>query len=606
MKTLIISLNSKYIHSALAPWYLKAACGDTCGEVRVAEYTINEGTDTILAAIYSEKPDIAAFSCYIWNIAQILKLAESLKKLLPNTVIVLGGPEVSYDAGELLEKHEYIDFILAGEGEDSFPQLIRLTAAAGTTGALNVKSRGGEQQPWLQIDGIACRTGEGIAVRAPAQVKLLDRIPSPYTEEMLSSLKNRIVYFETSRGCPYSCSYCLSSATEGTRYFSLERVFEDLERLISAGVRQIKFVDRTFNFHRKRSLEIVRHIIELDRAAGSGGSNCNFHFVVGADLFDEELLQLLEGAPEGLFQLEAGVQSANEQSLKAVCRKTNLETLFTNLDRLLKGGNNHIHADLIAGLPHEDYSSFGLSFDSLYHVRPHQLQLGFLKFLKGTRLRRDAANDGYRYTGYPPYEVLEGPSISYDELILLKGIAQLTDRFYNSARFVFSLDFIIDRYYTSPFRFYEDLFTYHKNAGKMDSHPGVRELYAILYDFASTIMNAEDRATLGELLRVDFLASDNTGTLPDYMDKRLNAGFHDRCFEFLRDSETVAGSIPEAAGMTPKQVFKKVRFEPVFLELVPSGVFPFKYNAGGNTVLLFNYMSRNKVTGRYRFCKINL
>lgn len=646
MNTLIIALNSKYNHSALAPWYLKAACGPECGKVNVLEHTINENIDTILTSIYLKKPDVAAFSCYIWNIPYALKLAASLKKLLPETVVVLGGPEVSYDAGDVLKEYSFIDFVLAGEGETSFPKLIGHIAASGankpdrsmdTVGSMGTQhfNTSGVER----IDGIAYRTQGGIHAKAPTLVENLDSIASPYTDEMILSLKNKIVYFETSRGCPFSCSYCLSSVSEGTRHFSMERVLADLDRLVSAGVRQIKFVDRTFNAHKKRAMTIVQHIIELDRLAvkgmGSkraedegigmdkagpgdetgvrdktgGGLHCNFHFEVGADLFDEEMLQLLENAPKGLFQLEAGVQTANVEALLAINRKTNLKKLFENLIRLKKSGNIHLHTDLIAGLPYEDYNSFGSSFNKLYATGPHQLQLGILKFLKGTRLRSCAVNEGYQYNHFPPYEVLSGKCISYDELIVLKGVAELVERFYNSSRFTYSLEYVILHSFSSPFQFFESFYYFHKKNGYMEMHSAVRELYAIFYSFTSTFMNDVDNTALRELLRLDFLASDSTGTLPDFLEKRSYPGFNDNCFDYLRNTDHISLIMPEAKGMSPKQLFKKVRFEQFYLDFDPmvrEGDISVRYNPMNHTVLIFNYLSKDKVSGRYLYYKADI
>ncbi len=707
MKALIVALNSKYIHSALAPWYLKAACGEEHGQVCVIEHTINENLDDVLAAIYMQKPDIAAFSCYVWNISFVLKLTESLKKLMPGTVIVLGGPEVSYESADLIKENAFIDFVLAGEGEKSFPAFIQYCRAARIAISRNsigisridgisspsakssdaIKNRstamnsfnteepaersitslseemGDLTEELEHIDGLVYRSKEGIIVNVPAMVDVLDDIPSPYTQEMLSALKNKIVYFESSRGCPFSCSYCLSSASEGTRYFSLDRVFAELDRLVAAGVRQIKFVDRTFNANKKRAAQIIRHIIELDStrkvmdtAAGTGigvgsevgirsgsgvGSNtahrCNFHFEVGADLFDEELLCLLASAPRGLFQLEAGVQSTNEQTLAAVCRKTNLERLLNHIMILKRNGNIHIHADLIAGLPYEDYVTFANSFDRLYAVGPHQLQLGFLKFLKGTRLKDDAALYGYQYNSFPPYEILSGKYISYDELIVLKGMAELVERYYNSARFVFSLKFIIDKCFQSPFRFFEQFYYFHRENDQMESQAAFRELYRIFSSFASRYMNDADHMELCELLRLDFLASDKSGTLPGFLDRRTTPGFADRCFDYLKNTDQIVRMIPEAAGMSPKQLYKSVHFEMFHfdveplstktidrelsdrglsemkpLEMKPLEIKPLNieqsliYHPAKYSVLVFSYFQKDPVTGQYPFHITNI
>lgn len=640
MKTIIIALNSKYIHTALAPWYLKAACGSSCGEVQVLEHTVNESINDVLTSIYLNKPDLAAFSCYIWNISHVLKLASSLKKLLPKTFILLGGPEVSYDADDLLKENKFVDFILAGEGEESFPKLLghiigmqnmdsqeRDSSAGQNKEDSSLTQQDGQgmlmpAQPlgsgtsilaggFEEIGGLVWRQGNVIRVNQPALISSLDNIPSPYSNEMLSAIKNRIAYFESSRGCPYSCSYCLSSASAGTRFFSLERVFKELDALVGSGVRQIKFVDRTFNCHKDRALAIIKHIIELDRhtAERTDGkeADCNFHFEVGADLFDEELLQVLVSAPKGLLQIEAGVQTINDAALAAINRITNLDRLFSNLQRLHKAGNINIHTDLIAGLPYEDYHSFGNSFDRVHNTGPNQLQLGFLKFLKGTRMRSDAAVYGYSFNDFPPYEILSGSHMDFNRLILLKGIAELVERYYNSARFVYSIKFIIKNFFISPFRFYETFHTYCTKNGGNNNQTGVRELYAIFDSFAATYMDNKERAVMREFLRLDFLASDHSGTLPDFLENRTSQLFKDNCFEFLRKAD-IDAFIPEAAGMTSKQIFKGVKFDIFHINLpdMLSEEFAPVYSKKIRNVYVFNYMSRDKVTRRYLFHKIDM
>lgn len=637
MKTLIIALNSKYIHSALAPWYLKASCGTECGDVRVLERTVNENAGDVLEAIYSYKPDVTAFSCYIWNISMALGIASDLKKLLPQSVIVLGGPEVSYDSVDILREHEFIDFVIAGEGEKSFSQLLSCLAKRkglgkepdcaavrrGNTLTGGIASdrmnasvgRSSHTDGLSAIDGLAYRLDSGrIALSPPAFITELDSIPSPYTPEMLSSLKNKIAYFEASRGCPFSCSYCLSSASEGVRTFSAERIFSDLEKLVGSGVTQIKFVDRTFNANRDMARLIMRHIIEH-----YGSHSCNFHFEVGADLFDEETLAILENAPKGLFQIEAGVQSTNEKALAAVCRKTDTVKLLNNIKRLKSAGNVHIHTDLIAGLPYEDYSSFARSFDNVYSSGSHQLQLGFLKFLKGTRLRAEAdetgageasssickdAAFGYKYRNAPPYEILSGRFLNFEELSILKGIAGLVDKYYNSGRFVYSLDYLINKGFRSSFAFYESFLLFLRERSLLYKPAALREYYSLLDSFASGCLDESGTGIFRELLRLDFLASDNTGTLPEFFESRGSSEFRDRCFEFLRESEKIGGIIPEAAGLTPKQLMKRVHFERFKLRISGNGIFepvPEAY-----TVFLFDYISRDRVTGRYHFYAANI
>jgi len=631
MKTLIVALNSKYIHSALAPWYLKASCGPACGEVSIAEHTINERLEDVLSDVYLQKPDVAAFSCYIWNISFVLKLAASLKKVSPKLVIILGGPEVSYDTENILSKHEFVDYILAGEGEEIFPELLTWLKYNGhrdsgpdidatCDNGWCVDSRSARRlcaEP-AKIKGLSWRSDRGIIVGDPAYVEDLDKIASPYTDEMLQSVKNRIAYYESSRGCPFSCSYCLSSASKGTRVFSLDRVFAELDRLAASGVRQIKFVDRTFNANGGRAKAIIRHILEMDRSE----IDCNFHFEVGADIFDKETIQLLKNAPKGLFQLEAGIQTVNEMALSAVCRKTDLERLFYNLSSLKEHDNVHIHTDLIAGLPYEDYSSFRNSFNSVYAVKSHQLQLGFLKFLKGTRLRRESKELGFEYTDFPPYEVLSGRDISFDQLIMLKYIAELVERYYNSGRFVYSLEYMIVNCFKSPFDYYESFASFHMDNGLLESTSGLRQLYGTFDKFASGRMDEKGLAMFRELIRLDFLASDNSGTLPDFLQRPVSPDFNDRRYDYLKDRDSVAKIIPEAADLPTKQLLKKVHFEQFLPIIMGDGSLEGDVSLNGDgslegdssqkedsdpkamITLLFNYISRDKVTGRYQFFRV--
>jgi len=596
MKTLIVAINSKFIHSSLAAWYLKAACSDEGRDILVLEHTINENYENVLSSIYSKKPDVIAFSCYIWNISMVMRLASDLKKLLPKSVIILGGPEVSYDQYDILDKHGYIDFVLSGEGENSFPKLIRCIeasmAAFDKAGTGDMQKLTGSAE-LADIEGLSFRNNGRIVTNPPAIVAELDKIPSPYTGEMLSTLKNRIAYMETSRGCPFSCSYCLSSACTGVRYFSLERVFSDLDRLLSSGVKQVKFVDRTFNFNRKRALVIINHIIGLNVR------DCNFHFEVGADLFDDELLDVLESAPPGLFQVEAGVQTTNEATLEAINRKTNIPRLFTNLKRLIKSGNVHVHADLIAGLPYEDFRTFAKSFNDLYAVGSHYLQLGFLKFLKGTAMRESAKALGYHFYDQPPYEILSGKDISYDELIVLKGIAHLLDRYYNSGRFWFSLKYIIESTFKSPFDFYVSFLDFYSQEGRLNSNISVKDLFYILKKFADSCMEAGKRDVLEELLKLDFLSSDNSGTLPEFLKPRYDKEFNEKCYSFAKDTSKISKLIPEAVFIPSKELYKKLHFEKL-------SVNPFTFEETEESVFLFNYISRDIVTGRYPFYKISL
>lgn len=599
MKTLIVALNSKYIHTSLAPWYLKASCGPECGLVKVREFTINDSPDAVLAAIYEEEACCVAFSCYIWNLEFVRKLAASLKKILPEALIVYGGPEVSFLSAEELSSFHEVDYILPGEGEVSFPKLLRRI-----NGNMGEKACMGSDEE-LSSRNILGNTGAVVLPPEPL-VEELDSLPSPYTQEMLSSIgRHRIAYFESSRGCPFSCSYCLSSTFEGVRFFSLDRVKEDLSRLVGAGAGQIKFTDRTFNCHKERARSIFRHIIKEYGHL----PNLNFHFEAAGDLFDRDTLEVLADAPEGLIQFEIGVQSTHLETLKAINRKTDLRRVFEHVRAIRERGNIHLHLDLIAGLPFEDYRTFRRSFDEVYSMKPHQLQLGFLKLLKGSSIRREATRLGYEFHGHPPYEVLRSDWIRYEELLELKRIEELVDRFYNTGRFVKTLEFLIKNHsknYGSiqyfAFDFYHRFACFCRDRGLLDNPPSSRELYGILSDFASGFLTAEQYRICHELLKLDFLSSHNTGSLPDGLSRTEDEGFRNRCFEFLKNEDNVSSFLPEMVGMPAKQIFKRVHFENFLLDVTapdPENVLM------QPATVLFNYGSRNRVTGLFAYRKIN-
>ena len=434
MKTLIVSINSKYIHSSLAAWYLKESLENSKWNVSVLETTVNDDNDRILSSIFNEKADLIAFSCYIWNIDIVLATAENLKKILPECVIILGGPEVSYDAEKILQLRPFIDCVIMGEGEVLFGKAVEYYA--GLNNDLEHESAVA-----FRKDGIIVNLGYALI-----SSRSFDFIKSPYTEEMLLSLNGRIVYYESSRGCPFSCAYCLSSSFKGVRYFSLSRVKSDLTILINAGVKQIKFVDRTFNADNKRALDIINFVLE----------NCgraSFHFEVAGDLFNDDLLDKLSNVPTGLIQFEIGVQSTNIQTLEESARKTDVAKVLRNAAKLIGYGNMHIHMDLIAGLPYETLEIFKKSFNDVYSVRPHMLQLGFLKFLKGSAISsaQVVQKHEYKYRETPPYEFLSNTYLSYEDALHLKNIEEILDRYYNSGNFQSTLEFLITYYYETPY-----------------------------------------------------------------------------------------------------------------------------------------------------------
>ncbi len=407
MKTIIVAINAKYIHSNLAVWYLKASCGVSCGDVGVFEHTINERLDEILYHIIEEMPDNIVFSCYIWNIDYIKKLAANIKKVFRDCSIILGGPEVSFDCEQFMHENPDVDYIIRGEGEEAFPMLLECLNGR------NVSKR--------EIPGLILRQ-DGVVKpdKCLNIVKKLDNIPSPYLPEMLSSLGGRIAYYESSRGCPFECSYCLSSTIKGMRYFSMDRVEKDLEKLIKAGVGQIKFVDRTFNCHKKRSKQIINLLLDLSDKY-SVTDNINFHFEADAHLFDGDFMVFLKKIPRGLIQFEVGIQSTKSITLKEVDRRCEVDKSLENIRKIVSLGNIHLHAGLIAGLPFEDMHSFGEAFNRVFSLKAHQIQLGFLKMLKGSKIRKEADLHGYLFRDYPPYEVLSNKYMDSFEIVTKKN-----------------------------------------------------------------------------------------------------------------------------------------------------------------------------------------
>lgn len=496
MKILLTTLNSKFIHSSLSIRYLESYCQDCDLDILTMEFTINQKDDYITGEIYKQNPDIVAFSCYIWNLNETMNICQRLKLIKPAVKIILGGPEVSFDSEKILEKNWFIDFIVYGEGEVTFKELIN---------ALKDKNN-----DFSNIKGIVYRNKNIIKKNEPREpIKNLDVIPSPFKKN-LSQFKNKIVYYEASRGCPFNCQFCLSSTIKGLTFFSLERVKEDLDNLINAKVKQVKFVDRTFNANKNVAMNIMKYIVKKNV------KGINFHFEINAHLMDKEMLQFLKNVPEGLFQFEIGVQTTNLDVLNEIQRDTNLKKLKEIVKELHSYRNIHLHLDLIAGLPLEDYESFKKSFNDIYDLKPDKLQLGFLKLLKGSGLRINSAKYGYKYIDRPPYEVLENNYITYSEILRLKTIEDLVEKYWNNGGFSHSLNFIIENHYNSAFDFYEDFSIYwEENEFHRLSHS--REaLYSILYDFYSNL-DKNNICIFRELMRFDYILFHKNPAIPSYL-----------------------------------------------------------------------------------------
>jgi radical SAM superfamily enzyme YgiQ (UPF0313 family) len=568
MKTLLVGINSKYIHTCLAVWYLKAAI-PYIKNTAVREFTINDSQDNILAEIYREKPDILAFSCYIWNIGTVLSLTQEIKKLLPDSTIILGGPEVSYNSDEILKSNKQIDFVISGEGETAFPILI------------NDLYEGSKQ--YITLGGISYRnSGSVISNKGFNLVGEIDEIQSPYTCELMETTANRIVYYESSRGCPFSCSYCISSTFNGVRFFSIDRVKSDIGEILEYNPRLIKFVDRTFNCHRQRAKEILRYIVSLE-------CNTIFHFEAAADLFDSEMLDILEMAPKGRIQLEIGIQTVNPKTLKEIDRVTDIAVLTQNVMKILERGNIHVHLDLIAGLPYEDFESFKMSFRYVYNMRPHQLQLGFLKMLKGSRIREEADKHGFAFRNHAPYEVLKNKYITYDELLVLKDVEEVFERYYNSNRFQATLDYMISGSFTDAFDMYHSLAGYCRKNGFLDRPVSYRENIVILYSFYKGICKGETGLEIfRQKMVLDFLSSDSSCAIPECLRRQQDLLSVSDIHSMLRDSDFISRYLPEYKGVQAKNILKRVFF--VNLDLITCR----------KELILFDYSSKDEITGKYR------
>ena len=460
MKFLLAAIGSKYIHCNLAVHSLRAyaQAGGVKGQVETAEYTINQNAEDILADLYRRRPDAVGFSCYIWNISLVQRLAADLHQILPKTHIWLGGPEVSFEPEEWFQRMPFLTGIMVGEGEETFLQLMRYYDGQG-------------EMSLEEIPGILW-PGGGNPSRQPMD---LSRVPFVY-DHMEGDTSHKIVYYESSRGCPFSCSYCLSSIDKKLRFRDWSLVERELSYFLEKKVPQVKFVDRTFNASHAHAQRIWRYIKEHDNGV------TNFHFEVSADILNEEELELLAGMRPGLVQLEIGVQSVNPQTLREIRRTMDLDKLAANVTRLREAANIHLHLDLIAGLPWEDYDSFHRSFDWVYGLRPENLQLGFLKVLRGTRMHEKKEEYGLTYSGQPPYEVLGTRWISYEELCRLKQIEKVLEIYYNSGQFPTTMEYL-GRCYDSAFAMYEDLADHYAAHGLFDRQLSRQERFSVLWDF---------------------------------------------------------------------------------------------------------------------------
>lgn len=496
MKILLAACNAKYIHSNLAVYNLKSCSGEYSSRVVIKEYTINQIRDDILKDIYLEQPDVVCFSCYIWNISFVRELVPDLKKILPQVEFWAGGPEVSYDAVEFLKKNPAFFGVMVGEGEETFHEL------AGYYIERKPETLSG-------IRGVAFRDeNKGRDIVHTGWRELMDLSKVPFAYSNLTEFKNRIIYYESSRGCPFSCSYCLSSIDKKLRFRDIELVKKELQFFIDNKVPQVKFVDRTFNCKHDHAMEIWRYITENDNGI------TNFHFEISADLLRSEELALMKTMRPGLIQLEIGVQSTNPQTIKAIRRTMDFEKLKGIVEQIHSFGNIHQHLDLIAGLPYEGYDSFHKSFCDVYALRPEQFQLGFLKVLKGSHMMEMTGEYQILYKDREPYEVLSTAWMTYGEILRLKMVESMVEVYYNSGQFKNTLVFL-EKYFDDPFRMYEALGRFYEKKGYSEiSHSRMRR-YEILMEFAGEQKEIPSEA-LSDVMLLDLYLRENLKNRPSF------------------------------------------------------------------------------------------
>lgn len=490
MKVIIVCLNSKYVHASLSPWCLLAGVREFAKntyDTLVMESTINGDAESFAQKIINEKPDVVAFSCYIWNITKTLEVCRIIKRN-HNCKIVLGGPEVAYRPKDILEKYEFTDFVLSGEGEWTFPDFL--------------DNQNGDLS---KVSGLSYR--ENGEIFTNPEKEYTDSPPSPYSDEFFENLNGRISYIETARGCPYRCAFCLSGRCSPLRFFDMQRVKADIIRLSQSGTQTVKFVDRTFNANAERANEILLFIKE-NYGKEIPKTVC-FHFEIAGDILKESTLEILSSMPYGAVQLEIGMQSFNEETLKLINRKTNTKKLIENVRRLVSFNNMHIHIDLIAGLTGENLGSFKNSFNIGYSLKAHMLQMGFLKLLHGADMRENKEKYLCTFNVEPPYEVTSTPWLSHEEIRMLKNCEDAVDRLYNSGRFLLTLDYLTDEIGIPPFDVFND-FGNSVNGNKMRLSEYAEKLYNFFSDKC-------DREILREKILCDLLCCSSSVQIPDVL-----------------------------------------------------------------------------------------
>ena len=567
MKFLLVAVNAKYIHSNPAVYSLKRFAGEYTDAVEIAEYTINNRMEDILEDIYRRKPDAIGFSCYIWNIGMVEKLMGELHKLLPKLPVFLGGPEVTYDADKLLRKYPYLTGIFIGEGEATFAQVVKYY----------VKKN---PESLEDIPGLMLRSG------MTPERKPLNLTDVPFLYDDMAPFTNRIIYYETQRGCPFRCSYCLSSIDKTVRFRDIEVVKKELAFFLEKKVKQVKFVDRTFNCNHDHAMAVWQYLYDHDNGV------TNFHFEIAGDILREDEIALVAKMRPGLVQFEIGVQSTNTDTLREIRRVMDIEKLKQVVAALKAAHNVHIHLDLIAGLPYEDYDSFARSFDDVYAMEPEQLQLGFLKVLKGSYMAEMAESYGLVYTDYAPYEVLYTNWLSFTEICRLKRIEEMVEIYYNSGQFAHSLPVMIADLGQGAFAFYEALADFYEEQGFFVETPSRIYRYQALLSFAKSI-HPERQELYKELLLFDLYVRENLKSRPDFAPDLhdLQSVIH----AFYKKEESERRYLPHLSEIPAPQLSRMTHLEPFSYSVWATDVSGVK-RLPEQAFLLFDYDHRDPLT----------
>ncbi len=580
MKILLIGINAKYIHSNPAIYSLRACAGEYKKDIEIAEYTINQQAEDIRRDIYLRKPDVIALSCYIWNWSVISKLLPDLAKLLPGVPIWLGGPEVSYRAEEVVTEFLQVTGIMVGEGEYTFHKLAELYCERNSD-----KDLANKDKELHNIPGIVTRD---FNTGAPEVLDLAD-IPFWYEDDNLleEEFKNRIVYYETSRGCPFRCSYCLSSIDKSVRFRPMDIVKKELNFFLKHKVPQVKFIDRTFNCKHSHAMEIWQYIYEHDNGV------TNFHFEIAADIITTEELELLSKLRPGQVQLEIGVQTTNPQTLAEIHRVTDMDKLKDNVARLREFNNIHLHLDLIVGLPFEDKTSFIKSFNDVYSMKPDDLQLGFLKVLSGSYIGEKVKDYGIVCESNPPYEVLSTNWISYEDVIGLKRVEEMLELYHNSGQFVHTIAFLEKRF-EAPYAMYEAMADFYEKRGLFVQAPSRSYRYEVLLDFACEA-DADNQEIYRELLTYDLYLREKLKSRPAFLqDRKLQ---EDLVWNFYKKEAEEPVLLKDYAEYTAKQMMHLTHLEYFRYPVWNMDAWDGKVSSEYIGAVFFDYQKRNPITG---------